>query len=170
MPSDPPGGYPLTPDQNAALDGAAAPSAENPFATMADAGGGGAEVIGPFAIAYNTAGITNDDDSPYGAFVGPVLPSGTIVLDAWIAVATTFDGGSAPYATIVAEDSDDPDAGTAGFFSFGSALSAATAHPSPTPSIGIIPTDAHDWKLLVWLNLTDPTQGAASVYALVQYP
>ena len=60
--SDGSGGFhaadnPLTADIKAALSGAASPSAENPFATMADVGSGGAgDGVGGALYLYNRMG------------------------------------------------------------------------------------------------------------------
>lgn len=71
-------------------------------------GGGGAgtvTLLGPFAVTYQTPGVT--DPADFGAHVGPELAPGTIVIAAWTVVtqAWTTDGPAVDgiYANLVPE-------------------------------------------------------------------
>lgn len=177
----------LSANQDAALDAAASPSALNPFATLADVGGG-AEVIGPFAVAYNDAGLLTGK-----ALFTPTI--GTQVLRIWASVSTAWNGAAAladvgqftsgdggwvaalaPYSP-ASWDMQQPDT------ALGGETDAATYANGSHVLLG-----TYDSAAAVRINRADPveivvtqtglpggdssgaSQGAANIYALVQYP
>lgn len=178
-----------TADQKAALDAAADPSAENAFATLADVGGGGGpQVIGPFVVAWDDAGLLTGK----ALFTCPI---GTQVLRIWASVSTAWNGGPAladigqftsgdggwvaalaPYSP---PSWDMQVADTA----LGGEIDAATSTPGSHVLLG-----TYDSAAAVRINRADPVEivvtqdglpggddpgasaGAADIYALVQYP
>jgi hypothetical protein len=144
--------------------------------TVERLGGGFAQVIGPLPVAWDTAGLTDGDNPPYGAIVGPALPAGTLLLDAGIHITSTFDGtGMDPTeAAILAGNATA--SSTAGQFNYAIAdmvASNALLRTSPTDTTvrgGVIPDDEEEYRLIVWFGLTAPSQGEADIYALIQVP
>lgn len=125
------------------------------------AGGAHAEVIGPFAVAFDDVGLAA------GLIIGEPLPAGTLVLDAWVVPTIAFDvsTGWQVLAGGVTGTDFQVKMSSNGLQFVGPGQSTDGA--SSTGSFLVVANE--DDRLAVFITGVNAA-GAADVYVLVQYP
>ena len=124
-------------------------------------------IIGPFAVAWNDAGIAN------GAPIGPTLAAGSIVAGAWVAPTQSFNGDDPTLNTwyVVAGDPNVDGLQVAGGrgleFDTGGAHSVLS-DLTQGPYLAVLP-DARQLYVVVQ-EQPNVSQGSFNVYALIQAP